>query len=128
MRAPTRTARQLLDQAMSEDALENAVVGLAERGGWLKHHTRPAWSAKGYRTPIRGDTGFPDWVFAREATEAHSAGLLFVELKREKDGTAVPRKRKQAAWQAALEAGGGQVYVWRPSDLSNGTVEAVLLS
>ena len=51
---------------MSEGQLLALVLEYAEIRHWHRHHTRPAWTSKGYRTPIQGDIGFPDLCLARK--------------------------------------------------------------
>jgi hypothetical protein len=101
---------------MLERELQDAIVECAQLLGWKVMHTRPAWTAKGYRTPIQGDVGFPDLVLAR------GPRMIFVELKSSR-GTLSPA---QVAWKQALEWAGGTVYVWRPEDWAGGAVETVL--
>uniref|UniRef100_A0A6M3KM53 Putative VRR-NUC domain-containing protein n=1 Tax=viral metagenome TaxID=1070528 RepID=A0A6M3KM53_9ZZZZ len=53
----------------------NAILEVAELTGWLVHVERPAMTAKGYRTPIQGDAGFPDIVLTKRGK------LIFWEVK-----------------------------------------------
>jgi hypothetical protein len=104
---PSRlTTQQKLDRAVTEDALLREVLAVAKTFGWLAHHTRPAWSAKGYRTPVQGDKGFCDLVLAHP-----TRGVIFVELKREQ-GVVTP---EQTRWLETLRAAGQRAEVWRPS-------------
>ncbi len=94
---PTITEIQFLGQ----------IIDLAHLCGWRVQHQRPAWTNKGYRTPIQGDAGFPDLVLVRPPR------CLFVELKSDK-GKLSP---EQERWLRELSACLGiQVCIWRPSD------------
>jgi hypothetical protein len=84
------------------------VIDAAKMFGWRIHHTRPARTGKGWRSPIQGHVGFPDLVLVRGPV------LQFVELKRK------PNKVEpaQQAWLDALSATGATVsVVWVPEEL-----------
>ena len=68
----------------------------------MVHHTRPAQTAKGWRTPIQGDPGYPDLTMAR------AGKVVWAELKSEKGKLS----DAQIGWCSAI----GPVHVWRPSD------------
>ncbi len=91
---------------LSEDQFLRQVLQLARLRGWLAHHGRPAWTNKGWRTPIQGDAGFPDLVLVRKQT------VIFAELKSESGRC----RRNQEVWLNLLRAAGQQVHTWRPSD------------
>jgi len=55
-----------LARAMTEQQLLDAIVQAAKLHGWMVAHFRPALTAKGWRTPMQGDPGFPDLVLARK--------------------------------------------------------------
>ena len=79
------------------------VIDVAKLHGWLVHHVRPAWTAKGYRTPVQGDAGAPDLLLARDGV------VVLAELK-----TQTGRVRpEQEAWLAAC---GPSARLWRPAD------------
>jgi hypothetical protein len=65
--------------------------------GWTTYHTL---RSRGSRA------GYPDRTLVRER-------ILFVELKREKTGPT----DDQVEWLDKLATAGGEVYLWRPSDL-----------
>lgn len=99
---------------MSEDDLLSAILQAANVLGWRSYHVRNS------RAGItQGDNGFPDLVLAR------SGRIIFAELKREKrDPTWA-----QQGWLDALtssEPGAPEIYVWRPADWLDGTIERVL--
>ena len=102
------TPQQRLDRAVTEAELLSFVLQAARLFGWLSFHARPAWSAKGFRTPVQGDgKGFVDVVLAHP-----QRGVIFAELKRER-GVLSP---EQERWIAALRTSGQRVEVWRPSN------------
>lgn len=82
---------------ISEAEWQTAVLELAEMLGWSWHHETDSRRTK---------AGWPDLVLWRER-------IVFVELKKE-SGRVSPA---QAAVLDGLAAAGGEVYVWRPSDL-----------
>jgi hypothetical protein len=92
----------------SEANFQARIIQLARIGGWLVHAERPAWSAKGYRTPIQGNAGFPDLVLCHPQRKQ----FLMVELKSGK-GSLRP---EQETWGAALVKSGVTYHCWRPSD------------
>lgn len=88
---------------LSEADWQERVIDTAHLHNWLVHHTRPARTLNGWRTPVQGDKGFPDLVLAR-------AGVILVpELKTDKGAPT----RDQRAWLAAL---GPYGRLWRPRD------------
>lgn len=112
-------AGRLLDRAMTEAELLESVIAHAHAFGWLVHHCRPARTKDGrWQTPIQGDAGFPDLVFARHGE------VIFAELKREGATLTV----EQARWRRSITDSGnsGGHYIWRPSDLRSGAIEAAL--
>jgi hypothetical protein len=70
---------------------------LAVQLGWTTYHTL---RSRGSRA------GYPDRTLVRDR-------ILFVELKREKTGPTPD----QIEWLDKLATAGGEVYLWRPSDL-----------
>jgi hypothetical protein len=93
---------------MTERQLQEAVVALARLHGWLVYHTFDSRRSQG---------GFPDLVLARSRT-----GVVFAELKTEK-GRVSPA---QDLWARTITAAGAKVYLWRPQDWLDGSVEAAL--
>jgi hypothetical protein len=89
----------------SEAECEDAIIEAAHWLGFRVHAERPAQSARGYRTPVKGDHGFPDLVIAGHGH------VLVVELKR------APNKVEPAqhAWLCELaRAGVSTEVVWVP--------------
>jgi len=82
---------------------------LANQLGWTTYHTLRSKGSK---------TGYPDRTLVRDR-------ILFVELKREPETGKRGQPLKlshdvtddQRAWLDKLANAGGEVYVWRPSDL-----------
>jgi len=100
-----------IDKGMNETAFASQIEDLLKIFRWRYCHFRPAWSTKGWRTAIRGDKGFPDYVAVRNGM------CLFIELKGDK-GKLSP---DQGEWAKELEAVaknnlGVMYYQWHPSD------------
>jgi hypothetical protein len=95
---------------ITEAQFTTQVIRLAQVYGWTVCHFRPAKTAKGYRTALQGDAGFPDIVAARNGRK------IVAELK---VGTrrATP---EQLQWLAAW---GADAYLWYPRDWDQ--IEAV---
>lgn len=101
----------------SEAEFQDAVVATARLLGWTVAHFRPAWTKKGYRTPVTADgVGWPDLVMIRGGT------LLAVECK------AKGRKptAEQVAWlEAFAEVPGCRACVWTTRDPWNEIEQAL---
>lgn len=99
-------------RAMTEAQLLAAVRRLATALGWRTYHTHDS---------RRSPAGFPDLTLVRRGR------LVFAELKTERGKTT----GEQDAWLAdladvELRADNVRAYVWRPRDLLDGTIAAVL--
>lgn len=96
----------------TEATLGSWLADAAKLFRWRHAHFRPLKTAKGWRTPQSGDTGFPDYVLVRPPR------LIFAELKVKPETQAAGRPREdQVAWLDALrQMPGVEVYVWRPED------------
>lgn len=90
----------------TEAQFQATVLDYAKLRNWRVHHVRPARTAKGWRTPIQGDPGFPDLLMVR-GTE-----LIVAELKSDR-GTL---SDDQKLWLHCLGAACVETYVWRPRD------------
>ena len=101
---------------MSERELLAAVVEVARLLGYLVHHTRPAMTGRGWRTPLQGQAGFPDVVIVGRGR------VLFRELKVDRNKLTPG----QEAWIAALEEAGADVGLWTDADWQAGRVEEAL--
>ena len=85
------------------------IIEMAQLRGWRVHHTRPAWTGKGWRTPIQGDPGFPDLVLVRK--RGKRVRVIFAELKSDKGRLT----NEQQEWIRLLEGCKGvESYIWRP--------------
>tara|TARA_R110000803_G_scaffold41392_1_gene89004 strand:- start:318 stop:653 length:336 start_codon:yes stop_codon:yes gene_type:complete len=106
-----------MTQDMTEKEFQGLIFELGRMLGWHHMaHFRPGKSKGGrWSTPMSGDVGFPDLVMVRDR-------VIFVELKSEV-GKLGPG---QQDWLDSVEAAGVESYLWRPSDLANGTVAGVL--
>ena len=89
-----------MNKGISETAFASQVYDLLNLFQWRWCHIRPAWSNKGYRTPIQGSDpdgfkgkGLPDIIAVRPPR------LLFIELK---DQYAKPSP-EQEAWLEDLK-------------------------
>ncbi len=103
MKEPTVESR------LTEAAFTATVIEFAKLYGWLVTHFRPAQTARGWRTPVQGDKGFPDCVFAKEGR------VVFAELK-----VKGKPSEEQKAWLEALP----NAYLWTPADWDS--IEKVL--
>jgi hypothetical protein len=92
---------------LTEAAFQRTVIECAKLHGWLVHHTRPGRTAKGWRTPIQGDAGFPDLVLCHPRRGL----ILLVELKTDCGRLTAEQER----WRLALSR---CVWwaTWRPRD------------
>jgi hypothetical protein len=99
------------DRAMREvPTLTDAVVRLAGKYRWKVYRRRMG------RASWDLGSGFPDLLCLR------GSRLVVIELKRE---TEEPDPA-QEQWLTAFRSVGGESYVFRPSDLRLGTIEAAL--
>ena len=74
------------------------IVEAARLGGWMICHFRPARTAHGWRTPLQGDSGYPDFTLIHP----EAPHVIFVEVKA--DGQKL--RPDQQAWRTALEDAG----------------------
>lgn len=92
---------------MTEKQLQANVVRLAKLLNWRVVH---------HYLSIKTEPGFPDLLLIRPPR------MVVVELKSEK-GKVTPA---QEAWLDDFRAVLEDVYVWRPKDWMDGTIEGVL--
>lgn len=98
---------------LAEAQFEQQLLQMAGWLGWKAHHTRDS------RGVVMGDTGYPDWTYARDGC------TIIAELKRE-DGKPSP---DQLSWLKALgwlgeqsqwlQTGPHRVYLWRPGRVAD---------
>jgi len=85
----------------SETELVTTAIALARSLGWERvAHFRPARTAKGWRTPVEGDKGFPDLVLVRER-------VVWIEAKVRGEKPSPD----QWLWLQALANTGAEVHV-----------------
>lgn len=93
---------------MTEAQLQDAVIQLAHLRGWMTYHTYDS---------RRSSPGFPDLVLVR------ADRLVLVELKSASGRVTADQQR----WLEALYLTNNEVYLWRPADWLDGTVDRALL-
>jgi hypothetical protein len=96
---------------LTEATFTRVIIAYAQAHGWLVYHQRPAITAKGWRTAVQGNPGFPDLVLARKSV------IVIAELKR-KHGKMT---ESQIAWMRAFGwpirlPSGVIVRLWTPDD------------
>ncbi|HET6303831.1 MAG TPA: hypothetical protein VFG80_03550 [Myxococcota bacterium] len=101
---------------MLERELQAGIVQTAKILGYRVTAFRPAWTGKGYRTPLQGDKGWPDLALC-------GRGRFLVRELKVGRGTL---SAEQAEWIRELEGAGVDVGVWTDSDWHAGLVEAEL--
>lgn len=105
---------------MKEKELEEAIIDVAHRLGWIVAHFTNIPVTQGVRTywitPVKADgKGFPDLVLVKHK-------IIHAELKIH------PNKPsdEQLEWARRLTAAGASVYLWTDRDWLAGTIEEVL--
>lgn len=101
--------RSLQAKAMSERQLQDQVIELAKRMGWMSFHDYDS---------RRSTPGFPDLVLVHPKQRR----IVWRELKSE-TGTPTP---EQKAWISTLLLVGEDVDIWRPRDWVSGRIEKEL--
>ncbi len=106
---------------ISERDLQNAIVQAAHLYGYLVFHTRPALSAKGWRTAVQYDgKGFVDLVLVGPDL------IVFAEIKAAKGKLS----REQEHWLEGLAKVAAvtdrvKVCVWTPVDWPDRVLEVL---
>ncbi len=106
---------------ISERDLQNAIVDAARLYGYMVFHTRPAISAKGWRTPVQYDgKGFVDLVLVG------ADRIVFAEIKAAKGKLS----REQEHWLEGLAKVAAvtdtvRVCVWTPADWPDRVLEVL---
>ncbi|MCM1011913.1 VRR-NUC domain-containing protein [Brevibacterium sp. XM4083] len=101
--------RALRAKGMTERQLQDQIVELAKRMGWLVYHTYDS---------RRSEPGFPDLVLVHPKQMRQ----LWRELKSETGETTSAQK----VWLSALLLVGDDVDIWRPRDWVSGRIEREL--
>lgn len=96
--------------ARNEADFQAAVVKFGRALKWMVHHERPARTKDGWRTPVQGDEGFPDTVFARGP--GYSYRVVVAELKYGKNKPTQGQYRWLGAFEGAVRA-----FWWTPEDV-----------
>lgn len=114
------TPAQVADRALTGAELQRQITDLAEIYGWTWVHFRAAKTNRGWRVPVEGPLGegWPDLFLAKAGR-----GILGIEIKREL-GDAPTFAQEWVHDQ--LRAAGLEVFVFRPSDMTAGRVQAAL--
>lgn len=129
---PKRASKKPYREKMSEAQLQAAIVECAETFGYFVAWI-PDWlyalAIKAMARGRRGDRqwsppGFPDLVIMQGLNDPRRpARLIFAELKSDTGRLRVP----QHDWLRGLQRIPGiEVYVWRPDDWLDGTVDKIL--
>ncbi|MDD5510877.1 MAG: VRR-NUC domain-containing protein [Dehalococcoidales bacterium] len=93
---------------MTEKEFATAVEDLLNLYSWTWCHYRPAKTDKGWRTPLSGHKGMPDYIAVK------GKRLLMFELKSD-TGKVSP---EQQGWLDALGKTKVEVYCWRPDQFN----------
>lgn len=101
--------RSLQAKAMSERQLQDQIIELAKRMGFISYHTHDS---------RRSAPGFPDLVLVHPKQRR----VVWRELKSE-TGTPTP---EQKVWISTLLLVGEDVDIWRPRDWVSGRIEKEL--
>lgn len=95
----------------SEATHQVKVINLLHKYGWLVHAERPAWSKKGWSTPIQGDPGWFDIA----AIHPVKHEVLLLELKTDSGKLSAFQEK----WiMAANQCPGVKVLIVRPQDMA----------
>lgn len=135
----TKTARQVLDEAMSEEELQEAVIEYLDTFGWTWAHIPD----KLYKLAAKEDRwdAMPGAEGFLDILALHPDGrLLVIECKREGQAPRPDQEEWLRLWMAFLQRVWAViparhhaemldlmlVAVWQPSDLSSGAIEAIV--
>lgn len=94
--------------SFSERQLSDGVASLADLFGWMRYHTHDSRHSA---------PGFPDWILIRPPR------LIVTELKSQNGKVTEAQQLWLHAW---AQVQGAEVFVWRPADWVDGTIESVL--
>lgn len=98
-------------------AVEQGIADLLSLYRWRWVHSRPALTQRGWRTPLAGAAGFPDFFALRPPR------LIFIEVK-----TGAGRlSADQNTWRQLLaQVPAAEYYLWGAAELAGGKVQEVL--
>lgn len=114
------TEQQRADRGLSEIDLQRQIKDLGAMYGWLHVHVRPAQTEKGWRTPITGQLG-KGWVDLVMVNPMRRRTIA-VEVKRQMGDLS----DDQVYVHTMLREAGWDVFVWRPSDMTEGRIQEEL--
>lgn len=101
---------------ITEKQFSEQVEQLLNLFQWRWCHFRPARTLHGWRTPLSGHKGLPDYIAVK------GKRFLIFELKSAKGKV----WRYQQGWLTALgKVPGIEVYLWRPDDLGSEILEVL---
>jgi hypothetical protein len=114
---------QKAENFMLESDLLATVLDLAQANGWLCHHEYISKVApRGRKGAKRTNPGYPDIIAFRTQHNPLQVYGIAIELKKAGETPT----REQMNWLTLYRRMGFRTYVWRPSDLNSGLIEAVL--
>jgi hypothetical protein len=113
--------QQRADRRQTGTDLQRQIMELAGMLGWASVHFRPAQTGRGWRTSVEGPLGkgWPDLFLANPMRRK----ILAIECKRELgDDLTVD----QEYVHLVLRESGVPVFVFRPSDMTEGRIQKEL--
>lgn len=114
------TEAQRADRKLLEIDLQRQIKDLGAMYGWLHVHIRKAQTNQGWRTPITGQLG-KGWVDLVMVNPMRRRTIA-VEVKRELEEPTPD----QVYVHTMLREAGWDVFVWRPSDMTEGRIQEEL--
>lgn len=115
------TDQQRADRQLTGGDLQAQITDLAEILGWSWCHWRAAKTNRGWRVPVEGPLGkgWPDLFMVHPVRRR----AIAIEVKRQLSD---PLTADQEWVHRILRVAGIDVHVFRPSDMTEGWVQAVL--
>jgi hypothetical protein len=116
------TDQERADRKLTGGELQRQITDLATIFGWSWCHWRALKNGRGFwQVPVEGPLGegWPDLFLAHPVKQR----VLLVEVKRELGD---PLTAAQVGVHQLLRHAGLEVEVWRPSDMTAGTIQAAL--
>jgi len=108
------TANDVFLRSITESELQKNIIELAELRGWAVVHINDSRAQRA--------TGFPDLLMIRRPR------IVWAELKREANAghNKNDPTEMQRWWMEELEACEAEVYLWRPNDWMESTIDKIL--
>jgi len=112
------TEQERADRKVTGTELQRMVMELGGMLGYASVHFRAAQTGRGWRVPVEGPLGkgWPDLVLVNPMRRR----TIAAEIKREVDDQLTP---DQEYVHSVLRGAGWSVFVWRPSDLTEGRIQ-----